>query len=192
VTAETPTTAKTTAKTLPAGFRWEPGSLLVNEGGTDTAAGVFGDSGAPALWTRQVLTTGRLRAVVITAPDDGPEPFQAVHAIAERTAASLGIGAVEVGVCATTATDVRHANRLTSGGWAVAGCATGSGLVLITTDAVVSTDDLRATLSAHWSSGETALILASGESGRTPGLAAFAATVAALRLDLVSPRGGAA
>lgn len=178
-------------ETLPAGFRLVPGSLLVNVGTTDTAAGRFADGAAPALWSRQVLTTGRLRAVVITPPDTGPEPFQAVHATAERTAESLGIGAVEVAVCWSESTDIRHTTRLTSAGWAIAGCAIGSDFVVLTTDAVVPTAALRSVLDA-WPAPETVLILASGESGHAPEPVEFAATVTALRLDLACPKGGVA
>jgi hypothetical protein len=73
-------------------------SVILNEGPRDDAAGVFADTGAPdALWTRQVLTTGRLRAVaVVPAPAD----FVAVHQVAERVAAALGLGAIQVGVVA--------------------------------------------------------------------------------------------
>lgn len=175
--------------TLPAGFRVDAGTLLVNEGPTDTAAGVFGTTDAAALWSRQVLTDGQLRAVAITRPDTGPEPFQAVHATAERTAAALDIGAVEVAVC-WTRTDARQTSRLTEGGWAVAGMA--ADFVLLATDAVVPATALRAALADAWPDGDAVLLLASGASGRVPGPAEFTATLAALRVDLAYPKGGAA
>ncbi|HVV18932.1 MAG TPA: hypothetical protein VHF06_05805 [Pseudonocardiaceae bacterium] len=179
-----------TADTLPAGFRFDTGTLLVNHGATDTAAGAFGELTAAALWSRQVLTTGRLRAVVVTAPDTGPEPFQAVHAIAERTADGLGIGAVEVAVCWTASGGTRQASRLTADGWAVAGFADGTDLVLLATDALVPAAVLRDAIT--WPGTETVVIMASGESGRTPDADEFAATLAALRRDLACPKGGAA
>lgn len=85
--------------TLPAGFRFES-NVLVNDGPTDVAAGRFADRHAPALWSGQVLTDGRLRAVAVVPPatGTGPEQFQSVHATAERVAGQLGIGAVEVAV----------------------------------------------------------------------------------------------
>jgi hypothetical protein len=70
--------------------------VIVNEGPRDDAAGVFTDTESPdALWTRQVLTTGRLRAVALV---PAPEDFVAVHRVAERVAGELGLGAIEVGV----------------------------------------------------------------------------------------------
>jgi glutamate N-acetyltransferase/amino-acid N-acetyltransferase len=73
-------------------------SVILNEGPRDDAAGVFADTEAPdALWTRQVLTTGRLRAVAVV---PAPEDFVAVHRVAERVAAELGLGAIQVGVVA--------------------------------------------------------------------------------------------
>ncbi|HXV92170.1 MAG TPA: bifunctional glutamate N-acetyltransferase/amino-acid acetyltransferase ArgJ, partial [Pseudonocardia sp.] len=60
---------------------------------------------APVLWSRQVLTTGRLRAVVLNSGGanacTGPEGFQTAHATAEKAAEVLGCGAVEVAVCST-------------------------------------------------------------------------------------------
>jgi hypothetical protein len=70
--------------------------VIVNEGPRDDAAGVFTDTESPdALWTRQVLTTGRLRAVALV-PAAGD--FVAVHRVAERVADALGLGAIQVGV----------------------------------------------------------------------------------------------
>jgi glutamate N-acetyltransferase/amino-acid N-acetyltransferase len=83
-------------------------ALLVNDGPQHTAAGVLTRNkvqAAPVLWTRQVLTTGRLRAVVLNSGGanacTGPEGFQTTHATAERAAEVLGCGAVEVAVCST-------------------------------------------------------------------------------------------
>jgi hypothetical protein len=76
-------------------------SVIVNEGPRDDAAGVFADTEAPdALWTRQVLTTGRLRAVALL---PAPEDFVAVHRVAERVADALGLGAIQVGVVSDAA-----------------------------------------------------------------------------------------
>ncbi|HKN99151.1 MAG TPA: hypothetical protein VJX10_18665 [Pseudonocardiaceae bacterium] len=104
---------------LPAGFRLES-NLLVNEGPTDAAAGRFTDTHAPALWSRQVLTDGRLRALAVVPPvaGSGPEQFQSVHATAERVAGELGIGAVEVAVWWADAL-TPHGAHLTAGDLAV-------------------------------------------------------------------------
>ena len=95
-----------------AGISAKPGKLdlamVVNDGPRFEAAGVLTRNkvkAAPVLWTEQVLTTGRLRAVVLNSGGanacTGPEGFQAAHATAERVAIALGCGAVEVAVCST-------------------------------------------------------------------------------------------
>jgi glutamate N-acetyltransferase/amino-acid N-acetyltransferase len=83
-------------------------ALVVNDGPQHTAAGVFTRNkvkAAPVLWSEQVLTTGRLRAVVLNSGGanacTGPEGFQIAHATAEKAAEVLGCGAIEVAVCST-------------------------------------------------------------------------------------------
>ncbi len=88
-------------------------ALVLNEGPDYAAAGVFTRNkvkAAPVLWTQQVLTTGRLRAVILNSGGanacTGPAGFQDTHATAEAVAAALSewgseTGAVEVAVCST-------------------------------------------------------------------------------------------
>lgn len=88
-------------------------ALVFNEGPDYAAAGVFTRNqikAAPVLWTQQVLTTGRLRAVILNSGGanacTGPAGFQDTHATAEAVAAALSdwgtdTGAIEVGVCST-------------------------------------------------------------------------------------------
>jgi len=83
-------------------------TLVVNDGPLDVAAGVFTRNkvkAAPVLWSRQVIQTGRARAVVLNSGGanacTGPEGFQDTHATAEHVAARLGIGAIDVAVCST-------------------------------------------------------------------------------------------
>ena len=88
-------------------------ALVFNEGPDYGAAGVFTRNkvkAAPVLWSRQVLTTGRLRAVILNSGGanacTGPQGFQDTHATAEAAAAALSewgteTGAVEVAVCST-------------------------------------------------------------------------------------------
>jgi glutamate N-acetyltransferase/amino-acid N-acetyltransferase len=83
-------------------------ALVVNDGPDASAAGVFTRNkvkAAPVLWSQQVLTTGRLRAVVLNSGGanacTGPEGFQTAHATAEKAADLLGCGAIEVAVCST-------------------------------------------------------------------------------------------
>ncbi len=88
-------------------------ALVFNEGPDYAAAGVLTRNkvkAAPVLWTRQVLTTGQLRAVILDSGGanacTGPGGFQDTHATAEAVAATLSdwgteTGAVEVAVCST-------------------------------------------------------------------------------------------
>ena len=88
-------------------------ALVFNEGPDHTAAGVFTRNkikAAPVLWCEQVLTTGRLRAVILNSGGanacTGPDGFQDTHATAEAVAAALSdwgteTGAIEVAVCST-------------------------------------------------------------------------------------------
>jgi glutamate N-acetyltransferase / amino-acid N-acetyltransferase len=83
-------------------------ALVVNDGPADTAAAVFTRNqvrAAPVLWSQQVLAEHRLRAVVLNSGGanacTGPQGFQDTHATAEKTAAALGLGAIDVAVCST-------------------------------------------------------------------------------------------
>jgi glutamate N-acetyltransferase / amino-acid N-acetyltransferase len=88
-------------------------ALVFNEGPDYAAAGVLTRNqikAAPVLWTQQVLTTGRLRAVILNSGGanacTGPGGFADTHATAEAVAASLSdwgteTGAIEVAVCST-------------------------------------------------------------------------------------------
>lgn len=83
-------------------------AIVVNDGPTHAAAGVFTANrfqAAPVLWTRQVLTAGRLRAVVLNSGGanacTGPDGFADTHHTAEHAATMLQVGAGEVAVCST-------------------------------------------------------------------------------------------
>jgi glutamate N-acetyltransferase/amino-acid N-acetyltransferase len=83
-------------------------ALIVNDGPHDAAAGVFTVNrvqAAPVVWSRQVLSTGRLTAVVLNSGGanacTGPAGFADVHATAEAVAAAIGAGAVDVAACST-------------------------------------------------------------------------------------------
>jgi glutamate N-acetyltransferase/amino-acid N-acetyltransferase len=210
-------------------------ALVVNDGPTYTSASVFTANRCqanPVLWSKEVVKDGIVRAVVLNSGGancyTGPEGFQTTHAVAERVAGHLGIGAVDVVVCSTgliglandreqvlAGVDAAYAGLGTDGGpdaaaaimttdtvpkqvvvegagWSVAGMAKGAGmlapqlatmLVVLTTDAVASADDLDAALRAAtrvsfdrldsdgcMSTNDTVTLLASGASGITPGL----------------------
>jgi glutamate N-acetyltransferase / amino-acid N-acetyltransferase len=88
-------------------------ALVFNEGPDYAAAAVFTRNqvkAAPVLWTQQVMTTGRLRAVILNSGGanacTGPDGFADTHATAEAVAAALSdwgteTGAIEVAVCST-------------------------------------------------------------------------------------------
>jgi glutamate N-acetyltransferase/amino-acid N-acetyltransferase len=124
-TTEATRMVRTQGVTAPAGFR-ATGiaagikasgaldlALVFNEGPDHGAAGVFTSNkvkAAPVLWSQQVLTTGRLRAVILNSGGanacTGPQGFQDTHATAEALAAALSdwgteTGAIEVAVCST-------------------------------------------------------------------------------------------
>ncbi|WP_214416797.1 bifunctional glutamate N-acetyltransferase/amino-acid acetyltransferase ArgJ [Sphaerisporangium fuscum] len=83
-------------------------ALVVNDGPSRAAAGVFTRNrvkAAPVLWTQQVLTGARVRAVVLNSGGanacTGPAGFQDTHATAEKVAEVLGDSAGEIAVCST-------------------------------------------------------------------------------------------
>lgn len=88
-------------------------ALVFNEGPDYGAAAVFTRNkvkAAPVLWTQQVMTTKRLRAVILNSGGanacTGPLGFQDTHATAEAVAEALSnwgteTGAIEVAVCST-------------------------------------------------------------------------------------------
>ncbi|WP_167101509.1 bifunctional glutamate N-acetyltransferase/amino-acid acetyltransferase ArgJ [Mycobacterium sp. DL592] len=116
---------RTQGVTAPAGFRAtgiaagikKSGALdlalVLNEGPDYAAAGVFTRNqvkAAPVLWSQQVLTTGKLRAVLLNSGGanacTGAPGFQDTHATAEALAAALSewgteTGPIEVAVCST-------------------------------------------------------------------------------------------
>ena len=89
-------------------------ALVVNSGPEFAAAGVFTTNrvrAAPVLWSEQVLTDGRLRAVILNSGGanacTGPDGFADTHRTAEEVAAILrqtlgaDVGAIDVAVCST-------------------------------------------------------------------------------------------
>src|ERR1700749_3452924 len=71
-------------------------ALVLNEGPDYPAAAAFTRNqvkAAPVLWTRQVLSTGKLRAVILNSGGanacTGPGGFQDTHATAEAVATAV-------------------------------------------------------------------------------------------------------
>ena len=83
-------------------------ALVVNDGPSHAAACVFTSNRCkanPVLWSEQAVRDGRVQAVVLNSGGancyTGPAGFQTTHATAERVAALVGGGAVDVVVCST-------------------------------------------------------------------------------------------
>jgi glutamate N-acetyltransferase/amino-acid N-acetyltransferase len=83
-------------------------ALVVNDGPSFAAAAVFTSNrvqAAPVVWSRQVVSDGRVDAVVLNSGGanacTGPEGFGDTHRTAEHVAELLGISAGDVAVCST-------------------------------------------------------------------------------------------
>jgi glutamate N-acetyltransferase/amino-acid N-acetyltransferase len=83
-------------------------ALVVNDGPRHDAAAVFTSNrveAAPVTWSRQVLTDGRVDAVVLNSGGanacTGAPGFADTHTTAEHVATSLGVAAADVAVCST-------------------------------------------------------------------------------------------
>ena len=83
-------------------------AVVINDGPSRAAAAVFTSNrvhAAPVKWSRQVVSGGRVRAVVLNSGGanacTGPVGFQDTHATAERLAAALDDSAGEIAVCST-------------------------------------------------------------------------------------------
>jgi glutamate N-acetyltransferase / amino-acid N-acetyltransferase len=83
-------------------------AVVVNDGPSRAAAAVFTTNrvqAAPVKWSRQVVSGGRVKAVVLNSGGanacTGPLGFQDTHATAERLAAALDESAGEIVVCST-------------------------------------------------------------------------------------------
>ncbi len=83
-------------------------AVVINDGPSRAAAAVFTSNrvqAAPVKWSRQVVSGGRVKAVVLNSGGanacTGSLGFQDTHATAERLAAALGDSAGEIAVCST-------------------------------------------------------------------------------------------
>ena len=83
-------------------------AVVLNDGPSRAAAAVFTSNrvqAAPVTWTRQVVSGGRVRAVVLNSGGanacTGPRGFQDTHATAERLAAAIEDSPGEIAVCST-------------------------------------------------------------------------------------------
>jgi glutamate N-acetyltransferase/amino-acid N-acetyltransferase len=83
-------------------------AVVINDGPSRAAAAVFTANrvkAAPVLWTEQVVSAGRVRAVALNSGGanacTGPLGFQDTHVTAERLGAALADSAGEMAVCST-------------------------------------------------------------------------------------------
>jgi len=83
-------------------------ALVVSDGPEYASATVFTTNRCkanPVLWSQEVVKDGTVRAVVLNSGGancyTGAEGFQTTHAVAEKVAEGLGIGAIDVVVCST-------------------------------------------------------------------------------------------
>ena len=83
-------------------------AVVLNEGPSRAAAAVFTSNrvqAAPVLWTRQVVSGGRVRAVVLNSGGanacTGAPGFQDTHATAEHLARAIDDSPGEIAVCST-------------------------------------------------------------------------------------------
>ena len=100
-----------TAAGVPAGLKSTGAkdvALVVNAGPRFDSASAFTANRCkanPILWSQEVVKDGTVKAVVLNSGGancyTGPEGFQTTHAVAERVAEHVGIGALDVVVCST-------------------------------------------------------------------------------------------
>ena len=83
-------------------------ALVVNDGPRHDSASVFTANRCkanPILWSQEVVKDGTVRAVILNSGGancyTGAEGFQTTHAVAEKVAEGLSIGAIDVVVCST-------------------------------------------------------------------------------------------
>jgi glutamate N-acetyltransferase/amino-acid N-acetyltransferase len=153
-------------------------ALVVNDGPLRHAAGVFTSNrvqAAPVVWSRQVVTDGRVDAVLLNSGGanacTGPEGFADTHRSAEHVAGVLGVSAGDVAVCSTGLIGERlPMDGLLAGVDAAAAALAADGgdaaaVAIMTTDTVPKTAVLRDP--AGWSVGG----MAKGAGMLAPGLA---------------------
>jgi glutamate N-acetyltransferase / amino-acid N-acetyltransferase len=98
-------------------------ALVVNQGPTFDAAAVFTANRClanPVMWSKEVIKDGVACAVVLNSGGancyTGPDGFLTTHAVAERVAGHLRIGAIDVLVCSTGLIGVTNLRSAVVGG----------------------------------------------------------------------------
>jgi glutamate N-acetyltransferase / amino-acid N-acetyltransferase len=126
-------------------------ALVVNDGPDHASASVFTANRCkanPVLWSQEVVKDGVVRAVVLNSGGancyTGPDGFATTHAVAERVAAGLGIGAGDVVVCSTGLIGLANDRAVVLDGVdaAVASLGTGSQAATLAAEAIMTTDSV--------------------------------------------------
>jgi glutamate N-acetyltransferase / amino-acid N-acetyltransferase len=130
-------------------------AVVINDGPSAAAAGVFTANrvqAAPVLWTRQVLTGGKVRAVALNSGGanacTGPAGFQDTHKTAEHLAGLLAVSAGEVAVCSTGLIGERLPIGLLLAGVGAATASASADGGLAAADAIRTTDTVPKTSTA--------------------------------------------
>jgi glutamate N-acetyltransferase/amino-acid N-acetyltransferase len=185
-------------------------AVVINDGPSRAAAAVFTANrvqAAPVKWTRQVVSGGRVRAVVLNSGGanacTGPLGFQDTHATAERLAQAIGDSAGEIAVCSTGLIGERLPmdKLLPAVDAAVAEADRGGGVhaaaAIRTTDTVLTAEELDSALRSAtavtfdrldtdgcMSTNDTVLLMASGASGVKPDKQDFTRALTEVCADL--------
>ncbi|WP_159945343.1 MULTISPECIES: bifunctional ornithine acetyltransferase/N-acetylglutamate synthase [unclassified Nocardiopsis] len=143
-------------------------AVVVNDGPSRAAGAVFTtaqDPAAPVLWSRQVVSGGRVRAAVLASgganAGTGPRGFQDVHAQAEHTADLLEDSAAEIVLCASGPLDVRPPLDVLNKGVSAALAEASRGGGLAAADAI-RTDDTVVKIAFRRGDGYTVGAMAKG------------------------------
>jgi len=122
-------------------------ALVANDGPLHNAAAVFTSNrvaAAPVHWSRQVVSDGRVDAVVLNSGGanacTGPEGFQNTHRTAEVTADFLGVSATDVIVCSTGLIGEQLPMEKLLAGVSDAAVSLGRGGGLAAAEAIMTTD----------------------------------------------------
>ena len=159
-------------------------ALVVNDGPDHHAAAVFTTNrveAAPVTWSRQVVTDGRVDAVILNSGGanacTGPQGFADTHHTAEHVAELLGISSGDVAVCSTGLIgELLPMDRLLPGIDAAAGALTPDGLEQAAV-AIMTTDTVHK-LAGHVDDGWSLVGMAKGAGMLAPALATMLVVLA--------------
>src|SRR4051794_31333049 len=124
-------------------------ALVVNDGPRFDSASVSTANRCkanPVLWSQEVVKDGTVKAVVLNSGGancyTGVEGFQTTHAVAERVAERLGIGAIDVVVCSTGLIGLANPRRNLLHGVDAAAAALGDDSGADAAQAIMTTDSV--------------------------------------------------